>query len=117
MPVCNARNHRKPVSPAFSASNQWRISSASFSAAADVSTRKVMLAAEVGEKFAGGSGAPSLYILVAFADAFGSVGEVLALPLQIGGKYVIKGRRGVLSAPLGVLFELRLTLRLDWNHV
>jgi hypothetical protein len=53
-----------------------------------------MIAAQVGEKLSRGSGTPSSYILVAMTDTLDGFREVLALPLQ-----------------------LRLTLRLEWDHV
>ena len=66
---CKARNQRMPASPACSDNNQSRIASASCSAAAVVSTRKVMLAAQIVEKLGRGSGTPGFYILVTVTDA------------------------------------------------
>jgi hypothetical protein len=76
-----------------------------------------MLAAQVGEKLSRGSGTPSSYILAAVTDALDGFCEVLALPLKVGSQSVIEGRGRVLSAPFGVLFQLRLTLRLEWDHI
>src|SRR4029077_826884 len=104
MASCSARNHRMPASPACSDSNQSRIASASFSAAAVVSTRKVMLAAQAGERLSRGAGTPSSYILEAVTNALDGLCKVLALPLQVGCQSVVEGRGGVLAAPFGVLF-------------
>jgi len=41
----------------------------------------------------------------------------LTLPLQVGGQNIVEGCGRVLSAPFGVLFQLRLTLRLEWDHI
>src|SRR5271157_4349256 len=117
MASCRARNHRMPASPACWDSSQSRTASASSSATAVVSTRKVMLAAQAGEKLGGGSGTPGSYILVAVTDALNGFCEVLALPLQVGGQNIVEGRGRVLSAPFGVLFQLRLTLRLERDHI
>jgi len=76
-----------------------------------------MLAAQIGEKLGGGSGTPGFYILVAVTDALDGFREVLPLPLQIGGQSIVEGRSRVLAAPLGVLFQLRFTLRLEWDHI
>lgn len=75
-----AKNQRKPVSPACCDSSHSRISSASRSAWADILTRKVMLTAHVGEEFGGGAGASSSYVVMAAADAFRSLLEILPLP-------------------------------------
>ena len=80
-------------------------------------TRKAMLAAQIGEKLGGGSGTPGSHILVAAADALDGFREVLALLLQIGGQNIVEGRGRVLAAPFGVLFQLRLTFRLEWDHI
>ena len=117
MAPCRARNHRMPASPACSDSNQSRIASASFSAAAVVSTRKVMLAPQIGEKFGGRSGAPGSYILVPLTDAVGGFCEVLAFPLKVGCQSIVESRGRVLSAPFGVFLQLRLTLRFEWDHI
>ena len=76
-----------------------------------------MLAAQIGEKLCGGSGTPGSYIFVAVTDALDGSCEVLALPLQVSGQSIVQGRSRVLSAPFGVLFQLRLTLRLEWDHI
>ena len=76
-----------------------------------------MLAAQIGEKLGGRSGTSGSYILVALTDALDGFCEVLALPLQVGGQSIVEGRSRVLSAPFGVLFQLCLTLRLEWNHI
>jgi hypothetical protein len=76
-----------------------------------------MLAAQIGEKLGGWSGAPGLYILVAVTDALSGLCEVLALPLEIGGQSIVEGCGRILSAPLGVFFQLRPTLRLEWDHI
>ena len=76
-----------------------------------------MLAAQIGEKLPGGSGAPGSYILVAVADTLNGFREVLALPLKVGGQSVVESGGRILSAPFGVLFQLRLALRLEWDHI
>jgi len=76
-----------------------------------------MLAAQIGEKFGGGSGTPGSDILVASTDALDGFCEVLALPLKVGGQSIVEGRSRVLAAPFGVLFQLRLTLRFKWDHI
>src|ERR1700731_2497215 len=114
MASCIVRNHRMPVSPACCDSSQSRIASASCSADAVVSTRKVMLAAEVREKLGGGPGAPGFYIFVALADSLDGFCEVLPLPFEVGSQRIIKSCSRVLATSLGVLFQLRLTLRLEW---
>ena len=80
-------------------------------------TRKAMLAAQIGEKLSGGSGTPGSYILVAVTDALDGLCEVLAFPLKVGDQSIVEGRGRVLSAPFGVLFQLRLTLRLERDHI
>src|SRR5208282_4273963 len=114
---CSARNHRMPVSPACCDNSQSRIASASCSAAAVVSTRKVMLAAQIREKFGGRLGASGFYIFVAMADSFDRFREVLPLPFEIRSQSIIKSGGRVLATPFGVLFQLRLTLRLEWDHI
>jgi len=74
-----------------------------------------MFAAQVREKFGGGPGAACSYIFVALADSLNRFREVLPLPFQIGRQGIIKSGRGVLATPFGVLFELRLTPRLEWD--
>lgn len=69
--------------------SQSRIASASCSAATVVSTRKVMLAAQLGEKVGGRSGTADSHIFVAMADALDGSGDVLALPFQIGCQNVV----------------------------
>jgi hypothetical protein len=76
-----------------------------------------MLAAQIGEKLGGWSGAAGLHILVAATDALSGFCEVLTLPLEIGGQSIVEGCGRVLSAPLGVFFQLRFALRLEWDHV
>jgi len=76
-----------------------------------------MLPAKIGEKLGGGSGATSSYILVAATDALNGFCEVLALPLQVGGQSIVEGCGRVLSSPFGILFQLRPTLRLEWDHI
>jgi hypothetical protein len=76
-----------------------------------------MLAAQFGEKFGGGPGAPDSYILVAVTDAFDGFCEVLALPLKVSGQSIVKGRGRVLASPLGVFFQLCLALRFEWDHI
>jgi hypothetical protein len=76
-----------------------------------------MLAAQIGEKLGGGSGTPCLYILVTVPDALSGFCEVLALPLEIDGQSIVEGRGRILSPPFGILFQLRLTLRLEWDDI
>ena len=76
-----------------------------------------MLAAQIGEQLYSGSGTPGLHILVAVTDALDGFCEVLALPLKVGGQGVVEGRSRVLAAPFSVLFQLRLTLWLEWDHI
>jgi hypothetical protein len=76
-----------------------------------------MLAAQIGEKLAGGPRTPGFYIFVAVADSLNRFREVLAFPFQIGSQGIIKGSSGVLHTPFGVLFQLRLALWLEWDHV
>jgi hypothetical protein len=76
-----------------------------------------MLAAQIGEKLGRGSGTPGSYIFVAVTDALDGFCKVLALPLKVGGQSIVEGCGSVLAAPFGVLFQLRLTLRLQWNHI
>jgi hypothetical protein len=75
------RNQCQPVSPAYSESNHERISSASWSAVAVISTWKVMLTAQLGEEFGCRSRASGSNVFVALVDAHGGLGKVLAFPL------------------------------------
>src|SRR5271168_925957 len=84
---------------------------------ADLRSRKVMLAAQVREEFGGGPGARAFYIFVAFANSFHRFREVLLLPLQIGSQGIIKSGGRVLATPFGVLLQLCLALRLEWDHI
>jgi hypothetical protein len=76
-----------------------------------------MLAAEVREKLSGGPGTPGFYIFVALADSLDCFREVLPLPFQIGSQGIVKSGGRVLATPFGVLFQLRLTLRLESDHI
>src|ERR1700722_5469670 len=84
---------------------------------ADLRSRKIMLAAQVREKFGGRPGAPGFYILVALADSLDGFCKVLPLPFEVGSQRIIKSCSRVLATSLGVLFQLRLTLRLEWDHI
>src|SRR5271165_7342138 len=80
-------------------------------------SRKVMLAAQVREKPGGGPGTPGFDIFVALPDPLNRFREVLPLPFQIDSEGAIESGGRVLAAPFGVLFQLRLTLRLERNHI
>src|SRR5271154_2456721 len=76
-----------------------------------------MLAAQVREKLSGGAGTPGSYIFVALAGSLNRFREVLPLPLQIGCESIIKSGGRILATPFGILFQLRLTLRLERDHI
>jgi hypothetical protein len=76
-----------------------------------------MLAAQVREKFAGGSGATGLHIFGTLTYSLNCFREVLPLPLQIGSQGIIKSSGRILATPFGVLFQLRFTFRLEWDHI
>jgi hypothetical protein len=76
-----------------------------------------MLTAQFAEKLGGVSCASGSYILIAVTDTLDGFGKILALPLKVGSQSIVEGRGRVLSTPFGVLFKLRLTLRLEWNHI
>jgi hypothetical protein len=76
-----------------------------------------MLAAQVRKKFGGGPGGPGSYVFVALADSLNRFREVLALPFEVDSQGIGESGGGVLATPFGVLFQLRLTLRFEWEHI
>jgi hypothetical protein len=76
-----------------------------------------MLLAQIGETLGSKSGATGSHILVSTTDAFDGFSEVLALPFQISGHNIVEGHSRVLSASFGVFFQLRLALRIEWDHI
>jgi hypothetical protein len=76
-----------------------------------------MFAAQIGEKLGGGSGTPGPHILIALTDALDGFCEVLTFPLKVGGQNIVEGGGRVLAAPFGILFQLRPTLRFEWDHI
>jgi hypothetical protein len=62
-----------------------------------------MLPAHLGKELAGRSGTSRFYVFVTLADAFRSLLEVLALPLQISGQSLVEGGGRVLTMSLSVL--------------
>jgi hypothetical protein len=76
-----------------------------------------MLAAQVGEKFGGGTGASGGHIFVALADAFDGLIEILTFPVEIGSQSFIERGGRVLAMALGVFFQLRAALRLERNRI
>jgi hypothetical protein len=76
-----------------------------------------MLAALVREKLGGGPGSSGFHIFVALADSLNRFREVLPLAFQIGRQGIVESGGWVLATPFGVLFQLRFTLRLEWDHI
>jgi hypothetical protein len=76
-----------------------------------------MFPAQVRKEVSGGPGAASLYVFVALADALDSFGKVLAFPLKISSESVIQRSSRILTAALGVLLELCLAFRLEWDRI
>jgi len=76
-----------------------------------------MLATKVREKFGGGPGAPGSYIFIALADSLNRFREVLSLPFEVSSQGIIEGGGRILATPFCVLFQLRLTLWLEWDHI
>ena len=76
-----------------------------------------MFLAQIGEKFCGWAATPGSDILVAAADSLNGFCEVMALPLQVGSKSVVEGCGRILAAAFGILFQLRLTLGIERDHI
>src|SRR5439155_5561023 len=109
----SASNQCIPVTPALCDSNHSRIASASRSASDVISTRNVMLSAQVIEHSVGGSCVASFYIFQSAANAFQCVSEIPALPLEICSKGLIECSYWILTAPFRIFIQLCLTFRFE----
>lgn len=113
----SARNHRIPVSPACCEYNHSSMASASCSDSGVVSTRKTIFSAHLGKELSGGASASRPHVLTAPPDAFDGFPIIGAFPFEIRGQSLIKRVGQVLTVPLGIVVELRLTFRLDGYYV
>jgi hypothetical protein len=59
----------------------------------------------------------SFRVLVAFANRFNSFKVVLLFLFEIGCKYIVERRRGVLPVPSSIVLQLRFSFRLERDHV
>ena len=76
-----------------------------------------MLAAHIGEKLRSRSGSAGPHVLITAFNSFDCFFEILALPFQVSGQSGIERASGILSVPLGVLFQLGPALGIERYHV
>jgi len=72
---------------------------------------------QFGEEFVHGAGATGLDAGVPTSDACNGFQVILLLPFKLGGEGVVEGGGGVLTAALGVLFQLSLAFRFEGDRV
>src|SRR6266853_1513899 len=106
-----------PVSPAPCDKSHSRIASASSSASAEVSTRKVMLHAHLLQKFLCGSMASCPHVFVTTADSFCSFLKIAEFSLEEGCEGIVERISGIFAVQTGEFFELRPALRFERDQV
>ena len=82
----------------------------------EVLTRKAMLDAQFFQHFLCGLRASGLHVFVAFPNGLHGFIVILLLPREIIGQHVIQRGGGVLSVPLSVVVQLRLSFGSERDH-
>jgi len=93
------------------------MASASRSDSGVVSTWKAIFSAHLGKELSSRASASRPHVLIAPPDAFDGLPIIDALPFKIRGQSLIKRVGHVLTVPLGIIVELRLTFGFDGHYV